>query len=78
MYSEGRVNPLNSSRRDNNQDKNQSSNQKWRQNKLEHKRYDKSQGQCHYCKIFIHYVNECRMKQYDLSKQNANFIIEEK
>eukprot|EP00253_Pinus_taeda_P009846 PITA_09846 len=41
-------------------------------------RYDKSQVQCHYCKKYGHYANECRKKQNDMnSRQNANFANEE-
>eukprot|EP00253_Pinus_taeda_P006584 PITA_06584 len=37
-------------------------------------RYDKSQVQCHYCKKYGHYANECRKKQNDMnSRQNVNF-----
>lgn len=46
------------------------------QNHLQIQRYDKSQVQCHYCKKFGHYMNECRKKQYDSRQQNANFIKE--
>lgn len=41
-------------------------------------RYDKSQVQCHYCKKYGHYANECRKKQNDMnSRQNVNFANEE-
>eukprot|EP00253_Pinus_taeda_P020487 PITA_20487 len=41
-------------------------------------RYDKTQVQCHYCKKYGHYANECRKKQNDMnSRQNANFANEE-
>eukprot|EP00253_Pinus_taeda_P006975 PITA_06975 len=41
-------------------------------------RYDKSQVQCHYCKKFGHYANECRKKQNDMnSRHNVNFANEE-
>ena len=33
---------------------------------------DKSNVQCHYCKKFGHYANECRKKQYDQHKQSQN------
>eukprot|EP00253_Pinus_taeda_P011289 PITA_11289 len=41
-------------------------------------RYDKSQVQCHYCKKYGHYANECSKKQNDMnSRQNVNFANEE-
>eukprot|EP00253_Pinus_taeda_P027797 PITA_27797 len=41
-------------------------------------RYDKSKVQCHYCKKYGHYANECRKKQNDMnSRQNVNFANEE-
>ena len=42
-------------------------------------RYDKSNVQCHYCKKYGHYANECRKKKSDMkNKQNANVAKEEK
>jgi len=42
-------------------------------------RYDKSNVQCHYCKKYGHYANECRKKQNDMkNRQNANVAKEEK
>jgi len=32
-------------------------------------RYDKSQVQCHYCKKYGHYANECRKKQNDMNSR---------
>jgi hypothetical protein len=46
------------------------------QNQPQGQRYDKSSVQCHYCKKYGHYLNECRKKQYDSRQQNANFIKE--
>lgn len=46
------------------------------QNQPQSQRYDKSSVQCHYCKKFGHYINECRKKQYDSRKQSTNFTKE--
>ncbi|XP_059073703.1 uncharacterized protein LOC131874377 [Cryptomeria japonica] len=46
------------------------------QNQPQSQRYDKSSVQCHYCKKFGHYINECRKKQYDSKQQSANFTKE--
>eukprot|EP01018_Ginkgo_biloba_P027383 Gb_35303 [translate_table: standard] len=35
-------------------------------------RYNKSNIQCYYCKKYAHYASECRKKEYDMNKQNAN------
>ena len=69
----GRSNPLSSSGRDTNQNPSQGSSQ----NQAQGQRYDKSQVQCHYCKQYGHYENECRKKQYDMrSKPSVNFTRE--
>eukprot|EP00253_Pinus_taeda_P027098 PITA_27098 len=70
----GRYYPASTSRRscNQNQDEGSSKHQAHRQ------RYDKSQVQCHYCKKYGHYANECRRKQNDMnSRQNINFANEE-
>eukprot|EP00253_Pinus_taeda_P027111 PITA_27111 len=41
-------------------------------------RYDKSQVQCHYCKKYGHYANECRKNKNDMNgRKNSNFANEE-
>jgi hypothetical protein len=72
-YRGGRYSPSSSSGRGNNQ----GSSQNPSQNQSQGQRYDKFQVQCHYCKKYGHYMNECRKKQYnDNNKQNANFSRE--
>lgn len=57
---------------------NQSQDEGSRKQQAHGQRYDKSQVQCHYCKKYGHYANECRKKQNDMnSRQNDNFANEE-
>ena len=38
--------------------------------------YEKSHIQCHYCQKIGHFAPECRKKQFDMNRQNANFSRE--
>eukprot|EP00253_Pinus_taeda_P009433 PITA_09433 len=70
----GRNNPTSTSGRRCNQNQDEGSSRQHAHGQ----RYDKSQVQCHYCKKYGHYANECRKKQNDMnSRQNANFTNEE-
>eukprot|EP00253_Pinus_taeda_P010645 PITA_10645 len=70
----GRYYPASTSRRSCNQNQDEGSTKQ----QAHGQRYDKSQVQCHYCKKFGHYANECRKKQNDMnSRQNVNFANEE-
>eukprot|EP00253_Pinus_taeda_P002334 PITA_02334 len=70
----GRFYPANTSGRSCNQNQDEGSSK----HQAHGQRYDKSQVQCHYCKKFGHYANECRRKQNDMnSRQNVNFANEE-
>jgi len=70
----GRHNLANTSGRSSNQNQNEGSSQ----NQAHGQRYDKSKVQCHYCKKYGHYANECRKKKNDMNnRQNANFAKEE-
>eukprot|EP00253_Pinus_taeda_P005116 PITA_05116 len=70
----GRYYPASTSRRSCNQNQDEGSSKQ----QAHGQRYDKSQVQCHYCKKFGHYANECRRKQNDMnSRQNVNFANEE-
>jgi len=71
-YRGGISNPSSSSGRGNNQNSSQNSSQ----NQAQSQSYDKSLVQCHYCKNYCHYSNECGNKQYDNREQNANFTKE--
>ena len=39
-------------------------------------RYDKSNVQCHYCKKYGHYANECRKKQHDMNNKQMQISLE--
>eukprot|EP00253_Pinus_taeda_P012719 PITA_12719 len=66
--------PASTSRRSCNQNQDEGSSKQ----QARGQRHDKSQVQCHYCKKYGHYANECRKKQNDMnSRQNANFANEE-
>eukprot|EP00253_Pinus_taeda_P012937 PITA_12937 len=70
----GRNNPTSTSGRSCNRNQDEGSSKQ----QAHGQRYDKSQVQCHYCKKYGHYANECREKQNDMnSRQNANFANEE-
>ncbi|XP_057857947.2 uncharacterized protein LOC131067029 [Cryptomeria japonica] len=77
-YRDGRGSPSNSSGRGSSPSSSsgRGNYQKSTQNQLQSQRYDKSSVQCHYCKKFGHYINECRKKQYDSRQQSANFTKE--
>eukprot|EP00253_Pinus_taeda_P031489 PITA_31489 len=69
----GRRSPSSSSGRGSNQNPSQGPSQ----NQARGLRYDKSQVQCHYCKKYGHYTNECRNKQYDINnKASVDFTKE--
>jgi len=75
----GRNSPTNAQERgtDPNQNQGQGSNQQSGQHHAQGQRYDKSNVQCHYCKKYGHYANECRKKQHDMSNStSANFTRE--
>ena len=75
----GRNSPANAQGRGNNTNQNQGqgSNQQSGQHHAQGQRYDKSNVQCHYCKKYGHYANECRKKQHDMSNRtSANFTRE--
>ena len=80
----GKNNPANTHGRGTNQNQNQGqgSNQQGGKNQAHGQRYDKSQVQCHYCKKYGHYANECRKKQSDMgnsdmgNRPSANFTKE--
>eukprot|EP00253_Pinus_taeda_P009828 PITA_09828 len=70
----GRYDPASTSGRSCNQNQDEGSSKQ----QAHGQRYDKSQVQCHYCKKYGHYANECRKKQTDMnSRQNVNFANEE-
>ena len=75
----GRNNSSNAQGRGNNPNQNQGqgSSQPSGQHHAQGKRYHKSNVQCHYCKKYGHYANECRKKQHDMSNRtSANFTRE--
>eukprot|EP00253_Pinus_taeda_P016859 PITA_16859 len=70
----GKYYPASTSGRSCNQNQDEGS----RKQQAHGQRSEKSQVQCHYCKKYGHYANECRKKQDDMnSRQNANFANEE-
>ena len=49
--------------------RNQNQNEGSSQHQAHGKRYDKSQIQCHYCKKYGHYANECRKNKNDMNNR---------
>ncbi len=75
----GRNSPSNAQGRGSNPNQNQGqgSSQQSGQHHAQGQRYDKSNVQCHYCKKYGHYANECRKKRHDTSNRtSANFTRE--
>lgn len=46
------------------------------QEQAQEQRYDKSDVECYYCKKYGHYANECRKKERDHRRSNANYTVE--
>eukprot|EP00253_Pinus_taeda_P022980 PITA_22980 len=75
----GRNSPTNAYGRCNNPNQNQGqgSGQQSGKHHASGQRYDKSNVQCHYCKKYRHYANECRKKQHDMNNRTSeNFTRE--
>jgi len=75
----GRNSPANTQGRGSNlnQNQGQDNSQQSGQHHAQGQRYDKSNVQCHYCKKYGHYANECRNKQHDMNNRtSANFTRE--
>eukprot|EP00253_Pinus_taeda_P033019 PITA_33019 len=55
----------------------QGSSQQSGKHHAEGQRYEKSNVQCHYCKKYGHYANECKKKQHDMSNSSSANITRE-
>ena len=64
------------SRRGQSHQNQQSKGPRQNQDQAQNERYAKSDIECYYCKKYGYYVRECRKRQRDYSKSNANYTVE--